>query len=77
MTNQSDPDLKRTNDRLADIGRRRFEKDHLIFRERETGDKAFIIAEGKVEILRETSEGNKSVRTLHAGSMFGEMAEWL
>ena len=74
MTDQSDTNLKRTNERLADIGRRRFEKDHLIFREHESGDNAFIIAEGKVEILRETSEGPMSVRILHKGAMFGEMA---
>ena len=74
MTDQSETNLKRTNERLADIGRRRFEKDHLIFREHESGDNAFIIAEGKVEILRETSEGPMSVRILHKGAMFGEMA---
>ena len=74
MTDQSETNLKRTNERLADIGRRRFEKDHLIFREHESGDNAFIIAEGKVEILRETSEGPMSLRILHKGAMFGEMA---
>ena len=74
MTDQSETILKRTNERLADIGRRRFEKDHLIFREHESGDNAFIIAEGKVEILRETSEGPMSLRILQKGAMFGEMA---
>ena len=74
MTDQSETNLKRTNERLSDIGRRRFEKDHLIFREHESGDNAFIIAEGKVEILRETSEGPMSLRILHKGAMFGEMA---
>ena len=67
-------DLDRTNSRLADVGRRRFEKDHYIFRERETGDLAFIIAEGQVEILKETEEGPVSLRILQKGAMFGEMA---
>ena len=74
MTDQSETNLKRTNERLADIGRRRFEKGHLIFREHESGDNAFIIAEGKVEILRESPEGPMSLRILHKGAMFGEMA---
>ena len=47
MNKKSTPDLDRTNARLSDVGRRRFEKDQFIFREHETGDLAFIIAEGQ------------------------------
>ena len=54
--------------------RRRYEKDQTIFREHEAGDQAFIIAEGQVEIQKETSEGPESLGVLKKGSMFGEMA---
>ena len=67
-------DLNRSNSKLDKIGRRRFEKDHMIFREHEIGDLAFIIAEGEVEILKEGQEGHISLRILKKGAMFGEMA---
>ena len=55
-------------------GHRRFERDRIIFREYETGDQAFIIMKGQVEILKETSDGPQSLRVLEKGAMFGEMA---
>ena len=67
-------DLTRTNTRLADVSRRRFERDHFIFREHESGDRAYIIAEGNVEILKESAEGLVSLRILNVGAMFGELA---
>ena len=77
MNKESTPDLNRTNARLSDVGRRRFEKDQFIFREHETGDLAFIIAEGQVEILKDSKDSNgnlTSLRVLEKGAMFGEMA---
>ena len=74
MTNTPDNDLTRTNARLADVSRRRFERDHFIFREHESGERAYIIAEGSVEILKESDEGLVSLRVLKAGAMFGELA---
>ena len=74
MTNTPDNDLTRTNARLADVSRRRFERDHFIFREHESGERAYIIAEGSVEILKEGAEGLVSLRILKAGAMFGELA---
>lgn len=67
-------DLTRTNTRLADVSRRRFERDHFIFREHEPGERAYIIAEGNVEILKESAEGLVSLRVLNVGAMFGELA---
>ena len=74
MTDNLDNDLTRTNARLADVSRRRFERDHFIFREHESGERAYIIAEGSVEILKEGAEGLVSLRILKAGAMFGELA---
>ena len=67
-------DLTRANTRLADVSRRRFERDHFIFREHESGDRAYIVAEGNVEILKESAEGLVSLRVLNVGAMFGELA---
>ena len=67
-------DLTRANTRLADVSRRRFERDHFIFREHEPGERAYIIAEGTVEILKESAEGLVSLRILNVGAMFGELA---
>ena len=74
MTDTLDNNLTRTNTRLADVSRRRFERDHFIFREHESGERAYIIAEGSVEILKESDEGLVSLRVLKAGAMFGELA---
>ena len=74
MTDTPSNDLTRTNNRLADVSRRRFERDHFIFREHESGERAYIIAEGNVEILKESDEGLVSLRVLKAGAMFGELA---
>ena len=74
MTDTPDNDLTRTNTRLADVSRRRFERDHFIFREHESGERAYIIAEGSVEILKESDEGLVSLRVLNVGAMFGELA---
>ena len=74
MTDIPSNDLTRTNARLADVSRRRFERDHFIFREHESGERAYIIAEGNVEILKEGTEGLVSLRVLKEGAMFGELA---
>ena len=74
MTDTPSQDLKRTNTRLADVNRRRFERDHFIFREHESGERAYIIAEGSVEILKESDEGLVSLRILNVGAMFEELA---
>lgn len=74
MTDIPRHNLTRTNTSLSDVSRRRFEIDHFIFREHEPGDRAYIIAEGNVEILKESAEGLVSLRVLNVGAMFGELA---
>ena len=48
--------------------------DSYIFREHETGEQAFIIQSGTVEITRETEDGTVVIGVLEEGAMFGEMA---
>ena len=72
MAGKSDIDL--SSGRITDVQRRTFNKDQFIFREHEKGDQAFVISEGKVEILKETPEGPSVLRVLEKGAMFGEMA---
>ena len=49
-------------------------RDSYIFREHESGDRAYIIRTGKVEILKEGPEGPISLRILKECAMFGDMA---
>ena len=72
MADKSDIDL--SSGRITDIQRRSFNSNQFIFREHEKGDQAFVISEGRVEILKESPEGPRSLRVLEKGAMFGEMA---
>ena len=74
MTDQNFQERRSTENRLADAKRRSYKPKQFIFRERETGDEAFIIIEGKVEILKSTSQGLEPLAVLEKGAMFGEMA---
>jgi CRP-like cAMP-binding protein len=74
MTDQSDTTVKQAYDPVSQIGRRRYEDDQFIFRQHESGDQAYIIDSGQVEILIESSESLKTLRILSKGAMFGEMA---
>lgn len=55
-----------------------FANKHLVFRERETGQEAFIIKTGQVEIFKTVTENGVSreipISILNEGTMFGEMA---
>jgi CRP/FNR family cyclic AMP-dependent transcriptional regulator len=46
----------------------------LLAREGEKGDTMFIITEGKVNIIKETTQGEKVLAVLKDGDIFGEMA---
>ena len=72
MADKSDIDL--SSGRITDVQRRSFNSNQFIFREHEKGDQAFVISEGRVEILKESPEGPRSLRVLEKGAMFGEMA---
>ena len=59
----------------SDLEHRSFKENQHIFRERETGDHAFIVDKGTVEITRQVG-GDEIVLlgTVHKGGMFGEMS---
>ena len=52
----------------------RFAAGSDIVRQGEPGDKLYLIAQGQVEVLRESGDGPRRVGTLGAGDYFGEMA---
>ena len=66
--------LQTTNTRLSGIGRKRYDRNQVIFREHEKGDMAYIIANGQVEIVKESDNGPTILGILEKGAMFGEMA---
>jgi CRP/FNR family transcriptional regulator, cyclic AMP receptor protein len=54
--------------------RLKFEKDHAIFLEGDPGDRAYVVENGEVAIVR-TIDGRPNVLgTIGRGGMFGEMA---
>ena len=57
MTDQNAQDRRSSENRLADAKRRDYKAKQFIFREKETGDQAFIIMDGKVEILKQQNKG--------------------
>ena len=54
---------------------RRFSDGELVFNEGDVGDSMYVIAEGTVEILRQSPDGDfQSMAELHAPQFFGEMS---
>ena len=51
-----------------------FEPDQVIFRQGDTGDKAYVVIEGEVDVVLESEHGEKIVASLGANEIFGEMA---
>ena len=66
--------LQTTNARLSGIERKKYDRNQVIFREHENGDMAYIIANGQVQIVKESDNGPKVLGVLERGAMFGEMA---
>lgn len=56
------------------MGQRTFAAKHIIFREGDAGDFAYIIQSGKVEILKHAEHGEVQLAVLEAGKVFGEMS---
>jgi CRP-like cAMP-binding protein len=52
---------------------RQYAAGEAIFREQESGEAAFLIERGKVEVTRHTDAGPEHIGYLEAGSTFGEM----
>jgi CRP/FNR family cyclic AMP-dependent transcriptional regulator len=69
---------KNTLMKTHDLKTKEFDKGNYIFRQFETGQEAFIIKSGIVEIIKTTSNvsGSKEeiLDTLQAGAVFGEIA---
>jgi CRP/FNR family cyclic AMP-dependent transcriptional regulator len=78
MTDQSNNQQKDTNDlsvKSPDGGKRILaDAGKYIFREGETGDLAFVVLNGKVEISHVVDGKNVSIGIVGPGAMFGEMA---
>ena len=74
MNTNTSTGLQSTNTRLSGIARKKYDRDQVIFREHENGDMAYIIANGQVQIIKESDNGPKFLGVLEKGAMFGEMA---
>ena len=74
MNTNTSAGLQSTNTRLSGIERKKYNRDQVIFREHENGDMAYIIANGQVQIIKESDNGPKVLGVLEKGAMFGEMA---
>ena len=74
MNTNTSTGLQSTNTRLSGIARKKYDRDQVIFREHENGDVAYIIANGQVQIIKESDNGPKVLGVLEKGAMFGEMA---
>ncbi len=57
-----------TSERVA------FERDQVLFRQGDSGDAAYIIVEGEVDVLVDTPAGPLAVATLGKNAFFGEIA---
>lgn len=55
-------------------GTRKFLEGHIIFREGESGNLAYIISSGKVEISKTVNGEREVLATLGADAVFGELS---
>lgn len=60
--------------RITEAKRIQVTEGQHVFRERESGDAAFVVLDGKILIYRVTDNGEQVLATLGKGAMFGEMA---
>ena len=74
MVDQDSHERRNSQQRFDDAKRRDYKPKQFVFRERETGDQAFVILEGKVEILKMGQQDQERLAILEKGAMFGEMA---
>ena len=51
-----------------------FQKDEVIFKEGDPGDKIYFLVKGEACVLKEISGGERKLKLLEAGECFGEMA---
>tara|TARA_B100000315_G_scaffold241582_1_gene262590 strand:+ start:4203 stop:4643 length:441 start_codon:yes stop_codon:yes gene_type:complete len=60
--------------RAAKTEKRAFSEGQYIFREGESGDLAFVVLSGKVEISHVVDDKDSAIGSVIKGGMFGEMA---
>jgi CRP/FNR family cyclic AMP-dependent transcriptional regulator len=70
----SEEDRRQTISRINDAKRLQINDGQHVFRERESGDAAFVVLDGKIVIYKTTDQGEHILATLGKGAMFGEMA---
>ena len=71
----SEEDERRsTVSRIGEAKRLPFKEGQHIFREHETGDAAYVLLDGQVQIYRTLETGEQPLAVLSKGAMFGEMA---
>jgi CRP-like cAMP-binding protein len=63
-----------TPSRINEAKRMQVNEGQHVFRERESGDAAFVVLDGTVAIYRSTEQGDHILASLGKGAMFGEMA---
>ncbi len=69
-----DPRRSGNDRRDVNIQTRRIEDKHYVFREQETGQQAFIVVSGTVQIVKNIDGNDVVLGTVEKGGMFGEMA---
>lgn len=70
----SEDDRRQPVGRITEAKRLQINEGQHVFRERESGDAAFVILDGKIQIYRVAETGEHVLATLGKGAMFGEMA---
>jgi len=63
-----------TLSRISDAKRLQLIDGQHVFREHESGDAAYVVLDGQIQIYRNTEKGEHMLATLGKGAMFGEMA---
>jgi len=63
-----------TPSRINDAKRMQVGEGQHVFRERESGDAAFVVLDGQIAIYKTTDTGDQLLASLGKGAMFGEMA---
>jgi len=71
FSNLTDEDLTRLTANLSECG---LIKDEFLFREGDEGDRAYVVIDGEVEIIKETGGRGVRLAVLGTGALIGEMA---
>ncbi|MSO76799.1 MAG: cyclic nucleotide-binding domain-containing protein [Alphaproteobacteria bacterium] len=56
------------------VNKKTFPPSHVIFKEGDIGDQAYLVQKGLIEIVQRRGDGDKVIRRVGAGEIFGAMA---